>query len=76
MDVQSWMMRQEHTFIHILIVRTGCDHSFGDKLLKIKWQHIQVTQHPDTNTMFFQIIPTGQSRTAFRGEEEKQEKRD
>lgn len=41
----------------VLIVRLGADHSFGNKLLKVERQHIQVAQHPDTNAMLLQILP-------------------
>lgn len=37
---------------NILIVRFGCKHRFGNKLLEVQWQHIQVTQHTDAHTMF------------------------
>lgn len=52
---------------HILIVRLGCDHSFGNELLKVEWQHIQITQHPDTHTVLLQIVPTRDKTGMWRG---------
>lgn len=63
------LMKQKH-LLNILIVSPGCDHSFSNQLLKVKWQHIQVTQHPDTHTMLLQIFPTeGDKGKAFIGKE-------
>lgn len=61
------MMRRQRsrgkTFIRdILIVRLGCNHSFGNKLLEVEWQHIQVAQHTDTHTMFLQLVPKERER--------------
>lgn len=46
----------EHPFVDIPIMSPGCDHSFSNQLLKVNWEHIQVTQNPDTHTMLLQIF--------------------
>lgn len=51
-NVQDIMHNEKHKLLSILIVIPGCEHGFGNKLLKVKWQHIQVAQHSDTNAMF------------------------
>lgn len=38
-------------------MRLGCNHSFGNELLEVEWQHIQVAEHADTHTMFLQVVP-------------------
>lgn len=43
-------------------MRLGCDHSFGNELLKVEWQHVQVAEHPDTHTMLLQIVPARDER--------------
>ena len=57
---------------HILIVRLGCDHSFGNELLKVEWQHIQITQHTDTHAVLLQVVPA-RDKTGMKHQEKHEE---
>lgn len=47
---------------HPLIVRLGAEHSFGDELLEVEREHVQVAQHPDTHAVLLQVLPTRTKR--------------
>lgn len=57
---------------NVLVVSPGLKHCFGDKLLKVQWQHVQVPQHPDTHTVLLQIVPVRRTEVVeFVKEEQK-----